>query len=226
MNDDIMLSPSLMCADYTNLGKIVGQLEEAGATAFHIDVMDGKYVPNFGMSPQDITAIRKSTDLMLDVHLMIEDPLDYIDLFKDLGADLIYFHPDACVQPYQVLTKIKNAGLLSGIAISPGISVESLKPLIIDADYVLLMTVNPGFAGQNYIDSMNRKLEELHELQKIHGFKIVADGALSMERISSLIKCRVDGFVLGTSVLFKKEATFTDYESVFQSIKEVKKHEN
>jgi ribulose-phosphate 3-epimerase len=199
------LSPSIMCADFSNLKAEVEFLDKCGASGFHIDIMDGKYVPNFGMGIQDISHIRSFTEKTIDVHLMVQEPIQYIDLFCDLGSDIIYFHPDACVQSYQTMDKIKANGKKAGIAITPGVSIDSIKELLPEADYILVMTVNPGFAGQKYIEPMNSKIQDLLQLRKKYEYKIHVDGALSYERIKGLFARKVDGFVLGTSILFRGE---------------------
>jgi len=210
------LCPSMMCANFGELKKEVQELSEANVDIFHIDIMDGNFVPNFGMGLQDLQFIRSTTDKLIDVHLMIQNPGNYVEMFADLGADIIYFHPEADIHPLRTIDKIKNKGKKVGIAINPGTSVAFISELLPTADYVMVMTVNPGFAGQTYIKTVDKKIEELIKLKKEHRFEIFVDGAISEERISTLSNIGVDGFVLGTSALFNKNE---DYKTLVRKIK-------
>lgn len=211
-----ILCPSMMCADYDSLKKEVSKLDAAGADTFHIDIMDGSFVPNFGMGPQDVQCIRRNTKKLVDVHLMIENPGNYIDLFVSLGVDIIYIHPEADKHPTRALDKIKAADRLAGIAMNPGTSVESIEELLPLIDYLMVMTVNPGFAGQKYLEFVNNKIERLVKLKEKYGFKIMVDGAISPVKIEKLSKMGVDGFVLGTSALFGKTE---DYKNIIERLK-------
>lgn len=206
----------MMCANFGELKKEVQELSEANVDIFHIDIMDGNFVPNFGMGLQDLQFIRSTTDKLIDVHLMIQNPGNYVEMFADLGADIIYFHPEADIHPLRTIDKIKNKGKKVGIAINPGTSVAFISELLPTADYVMVMTVNPGFAGQTYIKTVDKKIEELIKLKKEHRFEIFVDGAISEERISTLSNIGVDGFVLGTSALFNKNE---DYKTLVRKIK-------
>ncbi|MDY3035431.1 MAG: ribulose-phosphate 3-epimerase [Absicoccus sp.] len=203
-----LLCPSMMCADLQNLQHEVHQLDQAGVDIFHCDIMDGSFVPNFALGLSDVQAIRKSTDALVDVHLMIEDPADKIDWFLDAGADLIYIHPESERYVVKTLAHIKDRGKMAGIAINPDTSIETIKEMIYLCDYVLVMTVNPGFAGQKFQKFTIHKINKLVEMKKEFGFKIVVDGACSPEVILHLLKMGVDGFVLGTSALFGKPGTY------------------
>lgn len=205
-----LICPSMMCADFRSLEEEVKALEEADVDIYHIDIMDGKFVPNFGMGLQDLEYIRKATKKTVDVHLMIDNPSEYIDLFSEKGADIIYFHPETDMHPARTIDQIKANGVKPGIAINPGTSIAQIEPLLSLVDYVLVMTVNPGFAGQKYLTFVNDKIADLCK-QKDSGnndFKVMVDGAISPEKIKELSALGVEGFILGTSALFGKEETY------------------
>lgn len=205
---DKLLCPSMMCADFSCLEREMLLLEEAGSDIFHIDVMDGRFVPNFGMGLQDIEYLCGHAKIPCDVHLMIEQPIQYVDKFADLGASIIYVHPESECHSARTLQKIHDRGVKAGIALNPGTNVEFVEPLLYLADYVLVMSVNPGFAGQKYIDFVDEKLERLLDRQEKYGYELMLDGACSPERISVLSKKGVKGFVLGTSALFGKGRSY------------------
>lgn len=207
----------MMCADFKSLAPTVRELDEAGTDIFHIDIMDGRFVPNFGMGLQDIQAIRASTNKLVDVHLMIEDPVNYIKLFADLGVDIIYFHPEADLHPARTIDLIHKNDVKAGIAINPGTSVEMIKSLLPIIDYVMVMTVNPGFSGQKYLSYVDEKIELLSNISSKYNYQIMVDGAISPERIQTLSEIGVTGFVLGTSALFGKSE---GYRELIQSYKQ------
>ena len=213
-----LLCPSMMCANFANLEKETKDLDQAGFDIFHMDFMDGSFVPNFGMGLQDFELVRKSTDKQMDVHLMIQNPGKYVDLFANLGADIIYIHPEADQQVARTLAQIRDRGKKVGLAINPGTSVESIKLLLPLVDYVMVMTVNPGFAGQRYLDFVDEKILELVDLTKKYPFKIMVDGAISPEKIATLSKLGVTGFVLGTSAVFGKEKSFKEIEKELRGL--------
>lgn len=212
-----LLCPSMMCADYGCLEREIRQLEAAGCDIFHIDVMDGKFVPNFGMGLQDIQCITRLSSIPVDVHLMIEDPDRYIDLFASLGVDIIYIHPETTRHPARVLQKIHALGKKAGIAITPHITAANVEPLLNLVDCVMVMTVNPGFAGQSFLDFCQPKLKEFVDRKQIYGYQLFMDGACSPERISQFSQVGVDGFVLGTSALFGKSDS---YENLIRKLRE------
>lgn len=206
----ILLNPSMMCADFSNLQKEVDELEEAAIDIFHIDIMDGQFVPNYGMGLQDLEYIVSATDKLVDIHLMTMNPGNYVEKFADLGVDIIYIHPEADMHAARTLDKIKMKGKKAGIAINPGTSMESVKELLPLIDYIMIMTVNPGFSGQTYLEYVNPKIEKAVKLGKKHGFEVMVDGAISEEKIYELSKIGVKGFILGTSTLFMKEKKYSD----------------
>ncbi|MER2227447.1 MAG: ribulose-phosphate 3-epimerase [Carnobacterium sp.] len=211
-----LICPSMMCADFGSLKDEVTKLDQAGADVFHIDIMDGVYVPNYGMGLQDFEFIRKATNKIVDVHLMVKNPADYVEKFIDMGADIIYFHPETDQHPARTLDKIRAKGKKAGIAINPGTSIETVQELLYLADYVLVMTVNPGFAGQKYLDYVDHKIKKLSSMKVEYDFELVVDGAISNERVETLSSLGVKGFVLGTSALFGKEES---YQEIIKNLK-------
>lgn len=206
----------MMCSKFEKLQEEVIALDNAGADIFHIDIMDGHFVPNFGMGIQDVEVIRQNTKKLIDVHLMINNPDQYIDLFADLGVDIIYVHPESDVQITRTLEKIRMRGKKVGIALNPGTSISQVEELFPLIDYLMVMTVNPGFSGQKYLDFVNKKIQKLTLLKKEYDFKVLIDGSVSLTAIDQLTKMDVDGFVLGTSTLFGKDRS---YQEIFQSLK-------
>jgi len=205
-----ILCPSMMCADYGNLKDEVISLDKAGIDIFHCDVMDGSFVPNMTMGIMDIKTIRKYTNKLVDVHLMIENPSTKIDLFIDAQVDLIYIHPESERYVIKTLAYIKSKGKLAGLAINPDTSIETIHEMLNLVDYVMVMSVNPGFAGQPFIEFIANKVKNLVKLKQEYNFKVIVDGAMSFEKIKEMSELGVDGFILGTSSLFTKNA---DYKS-------------
>ncbi|MBO0446164.1 ribulose phosphate epimerase [Enterococcus ureilyticus] len=200
----------MMCADFSNLKKETQELDQAGIDIFHMDFMDGSFVPNFGMGLQDFELVRSVTEKPVDVHLMIQEPSKYVEKFADLGADIIYIHPEADQQAARTLDIIHQKGKKAGIAINPGTSVEMVQGLLPLVDYVMVMTVNPGFAGQKYLEYTDSKIEKLLALTNEYHFDVMVDGAISPEKVQQLSKIGVKGFVLGTSALFGKTSTYQE----------------
>lgn len=209
---DFELMASMMCADYSRLGEEVRKLENGGIDSFHIDIMDGRYVQNFAMSLNDLRCIRGLTDKPLDVHLMVEHPINTIELFiRSLkGGDTIYIHPEAEYHPSTTLQKIIDAGLTPGIAINPGTSVEEVRMLLRIVKKVLVMSVNPGNASQMFLPYVREKYDELLSLKDEMGFEIYWDGACGADKIREYAPLGVKGFVLGTTLLFGKKASYAD----------------
>lgn len=215
------LMASMMCADYSNLGKEVKELENAGIDSFHIDIMDGRYVQNFAMSLNDLKCIRSLTNKPLDVHLMVEHPINTIDLFtRSLKkGDTVYIHPEAEYHPSTTLQRIIDAGLTPGIAINPGTSIEEVKMLLRIVDKVLVMSVNPGNAAQMFLPYVREKYDELLAVKDQMNIKIYWDGACGADKILEYAPLGVDGFVLGTTLLFGKAKT---YAETLKNIRELK----
>lgn len=204
------LSASMMCADFCNLEREVRLLEKGGIDSFHIDIMDGQFVPNFCMGIQDLKCIRKLTDKPVEVHLMIERPMSYLQGFIDAGVDVIYVHPEADFHPSTTLQTIINAGITPGIAINPGTSFETVKELLFLAKRVLVMSVNPGNAGQAFLPYIGQKLEQFLKAREEYDIEVYWDGACGMDKIETYAPKGVEGFILGTTVLFGKDKTYDE----------------
>lgn len=215
------LMASMMCADYGNLEKEVKSLDEGGIDSFHIDIMDGRYVPNFAMSLNDMRYIARATKKPLDVHLMIEHPNNRIPLFLDnlRKGDTVYIHPEAEYHPSTTLQSIINAGMIPGIAVNPGTSVETVLEMLRIVKKVLVMSVNPGNAGQMYLPYVGKKITKLLSIKEDMDFEIFWDGACSADKIIEYAPKGVAGFVLGTTLLFGKEQS---YEETLRNIRELK----
>ena len=205
-----LLCPSMMCANYGHLADEVRALDDAGVDIFHCDIMDGTFVPNFTMGVMDIETIRRYTDKPVDCHLMIENPVSKVDWFIKAGADIVYIHPESERYVVKTLAHIKEMGAKPGIAVNPDTSVASISEILNLCDYVLVMTVNPGFAGQSFIDFTRKKVKQLVELKKEYGFKVMIDGHCSPEVIEDLSNLGADGFILGSSALFRKGKTYKE----------------
>ncbi len=203
-----LLCPSMMCANYGHLADEVRALDDAGVDIFHCDIMDGTFVPNFTMGVMDVETIRRYTDKPVDCHLMIENPANKVDWFINAGADIIYIHPESERYVVKTLAHIKEMGAKAGIAVNPDTSVASISEILNLCDYVMVMTVNPGFAGQAFIDFTKKKIKQLVELKEEYGFKIMIDGHCSPEVVEDLSNLGADGFILGSSALFRKGKTY------------------
>ena len=175
--------PSILSADFANLERDIKELESIGIDMFHIDVMDGNFVPNISFGFPIIESIRPKTDKVFDCHLMIANPENYVEQFCKVGCDMVSFHIEATNHADRVIQVIKNNGKKAGIVLIPQTSIESIKYLLPKLDYVLIMTVNPGFGGQKFIPEMLEKIEELAKLreEKNYNFLIEVDGGINTE---------------------------------------------
>ena len=215
------LTASMMCANYGHLEKEVKDLESGGIDSFHIDIMDGRFVPNFAMSLNDLAYITSVTKKPVDVHLMIEHPNNNIHIFLERlrKGDTVYIHPEAEYHPSTTLQKIINAGMKPGIAINPGTSIETVMEMLVIVKKVLVMSVNPGNAGQMYLPYVGKKIINLIAIKDEMHFEIYWDGACSADKIKEYAPKGVKGFVLGTTLLFGKGRS---YGEILKGIKEMK----
>ncbi|BAE84801.1 ribulose-phosphate 3-epimerase [Desulfitobacterium hafniense] len=201
---DVLFSASMMCANYGHLETEIRSLETAGIDSFHVDIMDGHFVHNFAMGLYELKYICRTAKKNVECHLMITDPYNYIDTFADAGVDVVYIHPESEYQPSATIEKIQNAGMIPGIAINPGTSVETITELLKIVGRVLVMCVNPGNAGQIYLPFVHDKICKLLDMQKEYGFEVYWDGHGSVENIRKYAPLGVRGFVLGSATLFGK----------------------
>jgi ribulose-phosphate 3-epimerase len=203
----VKIAPSILSADFSKLGEEIKAVEMAGADYIHVDVMDGHFVPNITMGPLVLKAIRPLTELPLDVHLMIENPDSYIEEFAEAGADIITVHVEAATHLHRTIQLIKAKGVKAGVVLNPATPVDAIKHIIYDIDMVLLMTVNPGFGGQSFIQNVVPKIREVSELVQTHGLnvEIEVDGGVNAETAPLCIEAGANVLVAGSAIYGKKD---------------------
>lgn len=207
-----LLCPSMMCAGFDCLAQETETLDRAGADIFHLDVMDGHFVHNFGLGLEDIQCVRRHTSKPIDAHLMVSNPGEVADLFLDLGVDILYIHWEAEADTARTLSHIRERGGKSGLVLNPGTSLEAVEGLLPWTDYLLLMTVTPGFSGQKYQPAVEEKIQKAAIWKERYHYCLAVDGAISPSVIQRLAPLGVDGFKVDFSQI---DVTFT---SLFESI--------
>ncbi len=198
----IEIIPSILAADFARLGEQIARVERGGAKMLHLDVMDGHFVPNLTIGPPVVASIRKITQLTLDVHLMIADPDKYAPVFIEAGADQVLVHQEACKHLDGTLREIQRAGARAGVVINPATPVSTLEEVLELADYVLVMSVNPGFGGQGFIPYTLEKVRRLDAIRRDRrlAFPIEIDGGITKENIGDAVRAGCDWIVTGSSV--------------------------
>ncbi len=196
------LSPSILAADFARLGEQLQSLEAAGADSVHIDVMDGCFVPRISFGMPVMESVRKVTSLPFDVHLMVEDPIRFIGDFRACGADMLTVHCEACRHLHTAVLEIKKHGMEAGVALNPATPAEMLRYILPELDYVLVMTVNPGFGGQKFLPSMMDKIRDVRRLMRELGVQadIQVDGGITADKVREVMDAGANRIVAGTSV--------------------------
>lgn len=200
---EIIISPSILAADFNILGQQIKEVEKSGAKYLHIDVMDGMFVPSISFGMPVIRSIRKNTDLFFDVHLMIEEPLRYVEEFADCGADMITFHLEAAEgRVEETIDRIHALGCKAGLSIKPATPVSAVEPYVEKLDMILIMTVEPGFGGQKYIESSTEKIRQMRKIVAAHGLEtdIQVDGGITAGNVSVVKKAGANVIVAGSAV--------------------------
>ncbi|MEE8319148.1 MAG: ribulose-phosphate 3-epimerase [bacterium] len=198
----VILAPSILSADFSRLGEEIAAVEKAGADIIHLDVMDGKFVPNITIGPGVVSAVKECTSLPLDVHLMIEDPDRHVDSFIKAGADMVSVHIEAAVHLHRTVCKIREGGAKSGVAVNPATDINGLRYIIDDIDFILIMSVNPGFGGQAFIPSSLEKLRNLSEMLSRVGAEVMVqvDGGIGPENAGEVVAAGAQILVAGSAI--------------------------
>lgn len=198
----LKLAPSILAADFANLGDDIKQVEDAGADYLHIDVMDGSFVPSISFGTPVISSIRKISKLPFDVHLMVDEPIRFVEDYKLAGADILTVHVEACKHLNRTITKIKEMGMRAGISLNPSTPISFIEYCLEDIDMILIMSVNPGFGGQSYLPFATDKIKDLRNLldKKGKNIDIQVDGGISCGNVSEIIHAGANIIVAGSAV--------------------------
>lgn len=197
-----IIAPSILSADFSALGEEIAAVEAAGADWIHIDVMDGHFVPNITMGPSVVKSLRKMTVLPFDVHLMVENPEQYIQPFAEAGSDRITVHMEALIHLHRTVSQIKELGLKAGVSLNPATPLSFVESILTDIDLLLIMTVNPGFGGQQFIKTMLSKIRQARELidRFAPAVLLEVDGGVTLTNLPAILKAGADVFVAGASI--------------------------
>ena len=198
----IELAPSILSADFARLAGQVHPAIEGGATVLHVDVMDGHFVPNLTLGPAIVAALRKEVEVPLDCHLMVENPDEFIPAFIEAGANWISVHQEACVHLHRTVEHIKSHGALAGVVVNPATPVATLEAVLHMVDYVLIMSVDPGFGGQKFIPYSLEKIQKLAMMRAAHGhhFRIEVDGGVALDTIADVVRAGAEVLVAGSAI--------------------------
>jgi ribulose-phosphate 3-epimerase len=204
---DYYIAPSLLSADFGRLAEEIAAVEKAGADLLHLDVMDGRFVPNITIGPPVVAAVKKYAKLPLDVHLMIVEPEKYLEAFADAGADVITVHAEATPHLQRAVARVRELGKKAGVSLNPSTSLSAVEWVLTDVDLVLLMTVNPGFGGQAYLPAMNGKIELLRSQLTRAGLSvdIEVDGGIKADNVSGVVRAGANVIVSGSGIFGTKE---------------------
>ncbi len=219
----LILSPSLLSVDFSNIAENVQAIDHAGAQYIHLDIMDGAFVPNISFGPPVVKCIRKTTDRIFDVHLMIEEPDRYMDDYKACGADIVTVHAESCKHLHRTVMRIKELGMKAGVALNPSTPLSVLDYILPELDMVLIMSVNPGFSGQSFIPSSIQKIRDMRRIIKDRGLDIdiQVDGGINLKNVSEVIEAGANVIVAGSAVFSGEPASnvkaFLDVFRKYQS---------
>jgi ribulose-phosphate 3-epimerase len=202
MQPRVEIAPSILSADFARLAEQIQMVEEGGADIIHVDVMDGHFVPNLTLGPPVVAAIRKVTSLPLDTHLMIETPDRYVEAFADAGANMISVHPEAAIHLHRTISLIRKVGAVPGVVLNPATPIGVLDEILPDVDYVLIMSVNPGFGGQKFIPRSTEKVARLRSMIRDRGLatRIEIDGGIGLENAGEVVGAGAEMLVAGSSI--------------------------
>ena len=217
----VKLAPSMLSADFSNLYEDIKKIENAGADWLHVDIMDGHFVPNISFGPMVIKSLKGKINMPFDVHLMIEDPDAYIDEFVQAGAHIITVHEETCLHLHRTIQNIKSHGIKAGVSLNPATPLSSLEEILPDLDMVLIMSVNPGFGGQSFIDTSLEKIKKLKSMidERQLSVDIQVDGGVKLSNVEEVIKAGANIVVAGSAVFNTEsvEDTIASFKKIFKT---------